>query len=116
MPRNTGRYQFYYSKIHEELGTLRTTYSYKTDSLAFAHWFFSKQVGLDETEIGESLIDGSNDNGVDGIVFDEENNEMSLYQFKFPGTPANIGKELDQATVLKLLYGYNKLTSASSSL
>jgi hypothetical protein len=113
MPRNTGRYQFYYSKIHEELGTLRTTYSYKTDSLAFAHWFFSKQVGLDETEIGESLIDGSNDNGVDGIVFDEENNEMSLYQFKFPGTPANIGKELDQATVLKLLYGYNKLTSAS---
>jgi hypothetical protein len=113
MPRNTGRYQFYYSKIHEELGTLRTTYSYKTDSLAFAHWFFSKQVGLDETEIGESLIDGSNDNGVDGIVFDEENNEMSLYQFKFPGTPANIGKVLDQATVLKLLYGYNKLTSAS---
>jgi hypothetical protein len=85
--------------------------NYLNLSKAFVHWFFEQYLKLDEQAIGENIIDGDSDNGVDGIVYNENSKELILYQFKFPASKKNLGKQIDETTVLKLINGYNKLTA-----
>ncbi len=62
---------------------------------------------MSEQEIGEIIIDGNGDNGIDAITVNGD--VMTLYQFKFPDREKNIEKAIDEKTVLKMFNGYNKL-------
>lgn len=68
---------------------------------------FSYHVKVSEQEIGEIIIDGNGDNGIDAITVNGD--VMTLYQFKFPDREKNIEKAIDEKTVLKMFNGYNKL-------
>lgn len=102
-----GRFQVYYGKIKSELEIIREDYGYTNLSKAFAHWYLVNYVKVSEQELGEIIIDGNGDNGIDAITVNEE--VMTLYQFKFPDREKNIEKAIDEKTVLKMFNGYNKL-------
>lgn len=102
-----GRFQVYYGKIRSELEIIREDYGYTNLSKAFAHWYLVNYVKVSEQELGEIIIDGSGDNGIDAITVNGE--VMTLYQFKFPDREKNIEKAIDEKTVLKMFNGYNKL-------
>jgi hypothetical protein len=102
-----GRFQVYYGKIKSELEIIREDYGYTNLSKAFAHWYLVNYVKVSEQELGEIIIDGNGDNGIDAITVNGE--VMTLYQFKFPDREKNIEKAIDEKTVLKMFNGYNKL-------
>lgn len=102
-----GRFQVYYGKIKSELEIIREDYGYTNLSKAFAHWYLVNYVKVSEQELGETIIDGNGDNGIDAITVNGE--VMTLYQFKFPDREKNIEKAIDEKTVLKMFNGYNKL-------
>lgn len=102
-----GRFQVYYGKIKSELEIIREDYEYTNLSKAFAHWYLVNHVKVSEQEIGEIIIDGNGDNGIDAITVNGD--VMTLYQFKFPDREKNIEKAIDEKTVLKMFNGYNKL-------
>lgn len=104
-----GKYQVYYEKIRVELELIKEKYGYLNISKAFAHWYLSRNLNMDDQAIAESIIDGNGDNGIDAIIV--ENSEMFLFQFKFPDKAKNIEKAIDEKTVLKLFNGYKKIVS-----
>lgn len=104
-----GKYQVYYGKIRDSLEEIKNSQGYSNHSKAFAHWFLSNTYGYDEQDIGECIIDGNGDNGIDAIVYDNEH--ITLFQFKFPDKEKNIDKRINEDTVLKLFNGYEKLLS-----
>lgn len=104
-----GRFQVYYGKIKNEVENVKEEFGYTNLSKAFAHWYLVNCVKILEEEIGEIIIDGNGDNGIDAITVADD--VMTLYQFKFPDKEKNIEKAIDEKTVLKMFNGYNKLIS-----
>lgn len=104
-----GRFQVYYGKIKNEVENVKEEFGYTNLSKAFAHWYLINCVKISEEEIGEIIIDGNGDNGIDAITVADD--VMTLYQFKFPDKEKNIEKAIDEKTVLKMFNGYNKLIS-----
>lgn len=104
-----GRFQVYYDKIRREVEQITNDNNYLNQSKGFAHWYLQNFLEIDETTIGEIIIDGDGDNGIDAIII--KDGSMFLYQFKFPDKVTNIGKQQNETTVLKLINGYIKLTS-----
>lgn len=102
-----GRFQVYYGKIKSELEIIKEEYGYTNLSKAFAHWYLVNYVKVSEQELGEIIIDGNGDNGIDAITVNGE--VMTLYQFKFPDKEKNIEKAIDEKTILKMFNGYKKL-------
>ena len=94
-----GRFQVYYGKIKSELEIIREDYGYTNLSKAFAHWYLVNYVKVSEQELGEIIIDGNGDNGIDAITVNGE--VMTLYQFKFPDREKNIEKAIDEKTVVR---------------
>lgn len=103
------KYDSYYSKITEQLEILKADNEYRTRSMAFAHWYLSKYQKLDDQQIGEALIDGADDLGIDAIIIDEEAKALSVFQFKFPSKKETVLKEIDQGDVLKTWNGFETL-------
>ena len=110
MTQSIGKYQVYYSRINQELGKLKNDNNYQNLSKAFAHWYLSNFYKINETDLGEIIIDGFGDNGIDAIV--RENDILKIFQFKFPDKIGNINKQIEESTVLKIVNGYKKLTSS----
>lgn len=104
-----GKFQVYYKRIYDEVNSIKDEFSYSNLSKAFAHWYLDKFKTFSNQDICEALIDGYGDNGIDAVLYEE--NTVLLYQFKFPDKVTNIDKAIDEKTVLKLINGYNKLTS-----
>lgn len=105
----TGKFQVYYKRVKNELELIQKENNYMNLSKAFAHWYLLNFCDSDIQQIGESIIDGDWDNGVDAIIY--INDTMILYQFKFPDKITNLSKQIDEKTALKLINGYKKLTS-----
>lgn len=105
-----GKFQVYYNRILEEVTALKDIHGYSNLSKAFAHWYLEKFENLSIQDIGEALIDGNGDNGIDAIIL--RNNSVLLFQFKFPDRQANIDKSIDEKAALKIINGYRKLTSS----
>ncbi len=106
----TGKFQVYYKRVKSELETIAKQNNYTNLSKAFAHWYLGSFCDIDNQDIGESIIDGDGDNGVDAII--HINDTIILYQFKFPDKISNLLKKIDEKTSLKLINGYKKLTSS----
>lgn len=107
------KYESYYNKIREHLEVIKEEQGYNNLSLAFAHWFLKVQFNMNEQEIGEAIIDGDGDNGIDAIIHNEENNELIVLQFKFPQSTDYLNKEIDKETILKAREGFEILIGAS---
>ena len=103
------KYESYYKQIRESLEEIKTNNDYKNLSNAFIHWYLKNHLFLDEQEIGEAMIDGGGDNGIDAILLNEEEKELTVMQFKFPNETNGINKEISQADVLKTLKGFELL-------
>lgn len=106
----SGRFQVYYERIHEELEKIKEENNYRNLSKAFAHWYMSNFENVSEIDLGEIIVDGDGDNGIDAAII--HNNQIDLYQFKFPDKVDNIIKQINETTALKLLNGYKKLTAS----
>lgn len=109
---SVGKYQNYYNRIKEEVKLIKDQYGYQNLSKSFAHWYLVNIEGKDNDEMGEIIIDGDGDNGVDAIIID--GSCMKIYQFKFPDSLKTLDKCIDETTALKLLNGYKKLTSSNT--
>lgn len=105
------KYESYYVKICESLKTIREENEYKTDSLAFAHWYLQNYYRLSGQDIAEALIDGAGDLGIDSVIIDEDNQALIVMQYKLPSKKENIGNEIDQGDILKTWNGFMTLIS-----
>ena len=105
------KYESYYTKLCENIKVIRDKNEYKTDSLAFAHWYLKNYYKLQEQDIAEALIDGAGDLGIDSVILDEENQALIVMQYKFPAKRENIKNEIDQGDVLKTWNGFLTLIS-----
>lgn len=105
------KYESYYIKIREGLRELKEENEYKTDSLAFAHWYLKNYYKLSTQDIAEALIDGAGDLGIDSIIVDEANQALIIMQYKLPSKKENIGNEIDQGDILKTWNGFLTLIS-----
>ena len=103
------KYESYYKQIRESLEEIKTNNDYKHLSNAFIHWYLKNHLFLDEQEIGEAMIDGGGDNGIDAILLNEEEKELTVMQFKFPNETNGINKEISEADILKTLKGFELL-------
>ncbi|NRG30243.1 hypothetical protein HRF69_24530, partial [Bacillus circulans] len=107
------KYESYYNKIKEKLEIIKDSQGYSNFSLAFAHWFLKVQYNMNDQEIGEAIIDGDGDNGIDAIIHNEEKNELIVFQFKFPKSSDYLNREIDKETILKAREGFEILIGSS---
>ncbi len=110
------KYESYYIKIREGLRELKEENEYKTDSLAFAHWYLKNYYKLSTQDIAEALIDGAGDLGIDSIIVDEANQALIIMQYKLPSKKENIGNEIDQGDILKTWNGFLTLISNEKNI
>jgi len=54
----------------------------RTRSTALLAWFIETVMRLDPTDVEDAICDGGGDKGIDGIVFDEDANEIFVLQAK----------------------------------
>lgn len=113
MSNTIGKYQVYYERIRKEVEKIKDDNDYLNLSKAFAHWYLKNFCNVSDNDIGELIIDGFGDNGIDAII--KDGTSLKLYQFKFPEKVGNITKKIEESTALKLVNGYKKLTSNRKS-
>ncbi|MFR7348800.1 AIPR family protein [Peptoniphilus sp.] len=109
------KYESYYNQIKESLNEIKEINEYENLSKAFIHWYLKNHLFMDGQEIGECIIDGSGDNGIDAIILNEEEKELTVMQFKFPATSKGINEEISQGDILKTINGFNILINKSST-
>ena len=109
------KYESYYNQIKESLNEIKEINEYENLSKAFIHWYLKNHLFMDDQEIGECIIDGSGDNGIDAIILNEEEKELTVMQFKFPVTSKGINEEISQGDILKTINGFNILINKSST-
>lgn len=103
------RYESYYIKIKEQVEKIREDNDYNTDSIAFAHWYLENYYKLNEQQIAEVIMDGSDDLGIDAVIINEENKCLTVIQFKFPSKNTTINNEINQGDILKTQNGFKTL-------
>lgn len=103
------KYESYYKQIKESVDEIKENYDYKNLSNAFIHWYLKNHLFLEDQEIGEAIIDGFGDNGIDAILLNEEEKELTVMQFKFPNDINGINSEISQGDILKTFNGFNLL-------
>lgn len=103
------KYESYYKQIKESVDEIKEKNYYKNSSIAFIHWYLKNHLFLEEQEIGEVIIDGFGDNGIDAILLNEEEKELTVMQFKFPENINGINSEINQGDILKTFNGFNLL-------
>lgn len=108
------KYEQYYNKISKIISDIKDEQEYPNQSMAFNHWYLSSMYDLTEQEVAESIIDGRDDFGIDSIICDEENNVLTVFQFKFPNSTNQLNKQIKQDEVLKTLNGFDILRGVST--
>lgn len=109
------KYESYYKQIKESVDEIKENYDYKNSSNAFIHWYLKNHLFLEEQEIGEAIIDGFGDNGIDAILLNEEEKELTVMQFKFPNDINGINSEISQGDILKTFNGFNLLIDKTTN-
>ena len=108
---SVSRYDRAFKDIKKQLECIREVNSYQNNSVAFIHWFLSQQCELCDQDIAEAIIDGNGDLGIDAVLVDEENESITVMQFKFPSSSKSIGNEIKQDAILKTWNGFETLIS-----
>lgn len=109
------KYESYYKQIKESVDEIKENYDYINSSNAFIHWYLKNHLFLEEQEIGEVIIDGPGDNGIDAILLNEEKKELTVMQFKFPKDISGINSEISQGDILKTFNGFNLLIDKTTN-
>ena len=71
----------YNDRLRIEVAALTTTY--RNESAAFLVWFLKNIFCHDEQLAIDSVCDGKNDKGIDGIWVDDDSEEIHIFQSKF---------------------------------
>jgi hypothetical protein len=61
----------------------------QTDSKALLYWFLFNVFRLDDLDSRDTLCDGQNDKGIDGVWVDEDSEEIFLFQSKYTSDRLN---------------------------
>ena len=69
------------SRVRSEVNILKQ--NYRDDNSAFLIWFLKNIFCLEEQTAVDSVCDGSNDKGIDGIWIDNESEDLYIFQSKF---------------------------------
>ena len=69
------------SRARSEVDILKQ--NYRNDNSAFLIWFLKNIFCLEEQTAVDSVCDGPNDKGIDGIWIDDESEELYIFQSKF---------------------------------
>ena len=69
------------SRVRSEVNILKQ--NYRDDNSAFLIWFLKNIFCLEEQTSVDSVCDGSNDKGIDGIWIDNESEDLYIFQSKF---------------------------------
>ena len=77
----TGKFQVYCKRVKSELEDIQDSNNYMSLSKAFAHWYLSNFLDIDAHELGEIVIDGDGDNGIDAIIY-KNDTILFLYHFR----------------------------------
>lgn len=109
------KYESYYKQIRESVEEIKNNNDYNNLSKAFIHWYLKNHLFLEEQEIGEAIIDGSGDNGIDAILLNEDEKELIVMQFKFPNNVNGINSQIEQGDILKTFHGFNLLINKSEN-
>ena len=109
------KYESYYKQIKESVDDIKENYDYENSSKAFIHWYLKNHLFLEEQEIGEVIIDGFGDNGIDAILLNEEEKELTVMQFKFPKDINGINSEISQGDILKTFNGFKLLIDKTTN-
>lgn len=109
------KYESYYKQIRESVEEIKNNNDYDNLSKAFIHWYLKNHLFLEEQEIGEAIIDGSGDNGIDAILLNEDEKELIVMQFKFPNNVNGINSQIEQGDILKTFHGFNLLINKSEN-
>ena len=62
---------------------------------------------LQEQDIAEALIDGAGDLGIDSVIIDEENQVLTVMQYKFPAKKENIKMKLTKGSFKNVEWIYD---------
>lgn len=103
------KYESYYKQIKESVKEIQNENDYDNLSKAFIHWYLKNHLYMEEQEIGEVIIDGPGDNGIDVIVLNESEKKLTIMQFKFPDDIRHIDSEIKQADIEKTFSGFSLL-------
>lgn len=79
-------------KLREEVDNFKK--EYRNDNSALLIWFLKNIFCLDEELAVDSVCDGPNDKGIDGIWVDEDSQEIYIFQSKY--SPKNNQKQGDR--------------------
>ncbi|WP_297093167.1 hypothetical protein [Thermococcus sp.] len=58
--------------------------------MAFGYWFLEEVEDLSEEDAELTILDGPWDQGRDAVYFDEENEILKIYQFKYSTEPSYV--------------------------
>ena len=103
------KYESYYKQIKLSVNEIQNENDYDNLSKAFIHWYLKNHLYMEEQEIGEVIIDGPGDNGIDVIVLNESEKKLTIMQFKFPDDIKHIDSEIKQADIEKTFSGFSLL-------
>lgn len=98
-----------YSDMHSELEEYQKNFEYDNISKAFGHYMLKMLFGINDEDAYDCNTDGSDDNGIDAIYF-EENKTVHFFQFKYPSSTKNISKGVTDDEILKLCNGVELFT------
>lgn len=110
------KFQLYYNQISDILKEIRDKFEYPNDSQAYTHWFLDGYFNFSTEYIQEIIIDGSGDNGIDAIIYNEEQETLAVIQTKFPGNVKNIDGEMEQTEISKTIRGVEALLGRVSPI
>lgn len=110
------KFQLYYNQISDILKEFRDKFEYPNDSQAYTHWFLDGYFNFSTEYIQEIIIDGSGDNGIDAIIYNEEQETLTVIQTKFPGNVKNIDGEMEQTEISKTIRGVEALLGRVSPI
>lgn len=100
----------YYDSLLKEIGSHLV--EGRTESAAFLRWFLENIFRLDETDADDAICDSSNDRGIDGIVVNDFNDQILVFQAKI----AQNEKKTLGDTALKEFEGTLKQLSTAESV
>lgn len=104
------KFERIYVDMENEFKEIQENFDYDCISKAFGHSILKMVFGLSDDEAYDCNTDGSDDNGIDAIYF-ENNKTIHFFQFKFPGSAKNISKGVTDEEILKLCSGIQMFTA-----
>ena len=100
----------FYDRLKREVLTSQESFGEPTLARGFAAWIGTYLFEIvDKEECRNSICDQGNDQGIDGVFFDEETKTVEIVQLEFP-QKQNMGNSFSENKIVKTLAGVRLIT------